>query len=275
MKEHRTQIEYDDKTTIAFPFQRKVMPQVLEICAPLFQKFNLCFFSHHRNFHDGTFTSLMSNVDVTEFYLNNKYKINFSSGRGYSLESGYYIAEHIGNNLSEQARIALCQQFNLANFFYIIEKRKNYDDMFAFATRPDNNNIINTYINDNDVFNHFLLYYKDQAKYLLQQAEKICYGSDYFFKENTIIIEREPCYEADREMPLKKVPIQGNFGEVIISKRELECWKYLVQNYTFKEIGQRLELSNRTVETYVNNLKNKLGCDNTRGLLQLANILKL
>lgn len=276
MKDHPKLIEHGGiEPVIAFPFQRKVMPQILRICEPIFKRFNICFFSHVRNFHDGTFTSLMSQVDVTEFYLNNQYKINFSLGRGFTLESGCYIAEHIGNKLSAQGRAAICQRFNLANFFYIVEQHENYDDMFSFATTPDNNTIINSYINEVAIFNHFILYYKDQAKYLLQDADRIRYTSDYFFKENVSINCGVPTDEILNEMPLKKIPIHGNLGEVIISKRELECWKYVIQNYTFKEIGQFLGLSNRTVETYVNNLKNKLGCDTARNLAQLAKALKL
>lgn len=275
MKDNSKLIEYDKNASlICFPFQRRVMPQLLQICKPLFEKLNMRFFSHIRNFRNGSFTSLMTDVDVTEFYIN-QYKINFSSGKGFSLPAGYYVAEHIANKSSAEGRSAICQQFNLANFFYIVESRAEYDDMFAFATAPDNTTIINSYLNEIAIFNHFLLYYKDQAKYLLQQADRIIYSADYFFEESSLVNRNNYSDEICKEMPLKKIPVHGNLGEVIISRRELECWKYIIQNYSFKEIGRLLGLSNRTVETYVNNLKSKLGCDTARSLVQLAKTLNL
>ena len=45
-----------------------------------------------------------------------------------------------------------------------------------------------------------------------------------------------------------------------LTKRELECAKKLVSGYTAKEIAENLHLSSRTVEVYINSIKNKTGC---------------
>jgi DNA-binding CsgD family transcriptional regulator len=48
----------------------------------------------------------------------------------------------------------------------------------------------------------------------------------------------------------------------ILSKRQLQCAKFLLEGKTAKEIAALSGLSNRTVEHYLDNLKNKLRCNN-------------
>lgn len=57
-----------------------------------------------------------------------------------------------------------------------------------------------------------------------------------------------------------KPPIRALNKNVVFSKREVECIKYLHQGYSTKQIARELNLSPRTVEEYITNIKIKLGC---------------
>lgn len=62
--------------------------------------------------------------------------------------------------------------------------------------------------------------------------------------------------------------IGRHFPETTLSIRESECYYYLLRGYTAKETAKALgTLSNRTVESHVINIKNKLGCTNKRDLI--------
>ena len=52
-----------------------------------------------------------------------------------------------------------------------------------------------------------------------------------------------------------------------LSKQQLNCAKFLLNGMTSKEIALQLKLSPRTVETYLENLKAKLKCNNKADLL--------
>lgn len=52
-----------------------------------------------------------------------------------------------------------------------------------------------------------------------------------------------------------------------LSKRETECLFYLLDGCTAKEIAAPLKLSHRTVERYIENMKNKLGCSTVSELI--------
>lgn len=60
-----------------------------------------------------------------------------------------------------------------------------------------------------------------------------------------------------------------------LSHREQECVNFIVQGLTAKQIGKALNISNRTVETYLENVKRKLCCHNRAELLWKLAVLKL
>ncbi len=52
-----------------------------------------------------------------------------------------------------------------------------------------------------------------------------------------------------------------------LSHREQECVSFISRGMTAKQIGKALNISNRTVETYLENVKRKLCCSNRAELL--------
>ncbi len=70
-------------------------------------------------------------------------------------------------------------------------------------------------------------------------------------------------------------PNSSKNNKVYLSKQQLSCAKLLVAGLTAKEIASQLNLSHRTVEAYLEHIKNKLYCRNKTDLvLKLAEILK-
>lgn len=61
----------------------------------------------------------------------------------------------------------------------------------------------------------------------------------------------------------------------MLSRREQEILKYIVDEYTNEEIGRKLFISKRTVDTHRQNLLHKLGVKNTVGLVKYALEFKL
>ncbi|HAT8226499.1 TPA: LuxR family transcriptional regulator, partial [Legionella pneumophila] len=68
--------------------------------------------------------------------------------------------------------------------------------------------------------------------------------------------------------------INKELKKSLLSPRQKDCAKLLLQGMSYKEIGKILQLSTRTVETHVNQLKTKLECDNKAELIiQLNGII--
>lgn len=71
----------------------------------------------------------------------------------------------------------------------------------------------------------------------------------------------------------------GDFGKnlqnsqsntITLTRREKEILRLISQEYTNKEIGEKLFISQRTVDTHRRNLVKKLGVKNTAGLVRYA-----
>lgn len=58
-----------------------------------------------------------------------------------------------------------------------------------------------------------------------------------------------------------------------LSNREIDCLAQLVSGRTAREIAEQLNLSSRTVESYMESLKNKMNCHNKSELIAKANQL--
>lgn len=68
--------------------------------------------------------------------------------------------------------------------------------------------------------------------------------------------------------------IGTEINKTYLSKRQFSCAKLLLSGMTQKEIAAQLNLSPRTIESYIENLKSKLLCRNrTELILKLAEVL--
>jgi DNA-binding CsgD family transcriptional regulator len=64
--------------------------------------------------------------------------------------------------------------------------------------------------------------------------------------------------------------LDSKLNSINLSKRESECLFYTLHGYTVKMIAKVLKISPRTAEGYIDNLKNKLGCNNKKELIELS-----
>lgn len=62
--------------------------------------------------------------------------------------------------------------------------------------------------------------------------------------------------------------IKLNLGSVSLTSREQECLEFTVKGFTAKEIAKKLSISSRTVEEYLNQIKNKLNVSTKQQMIQ-------
>jgi DNA-binding NarL/FixJ family response regulator len=90
-------------------------------------------------------------------------------------------------------------------------------------------------------------------------VRKVYYGHQYFS-------------ESVKEKMLVSFTTNGADEDTIksITKRELEILQLVVKEYTTKQIGEKLFISNNTVDTHRKNIMRKLEVKNTVGLVKYA-----
>lgn len=162
-------------------------------------------------------------------------------------------------------------KLNIGNIITFCNKTDVYLEAYGFGSKKDNNDVLDFYINNLDIFNRFFCYFKAIISSLikLDDEEKLL-ACNPIEKENIII--NFPCAETIKiknflEKTTPKVYYLKNGTRLGI--REAECLAYLSRGYSVKETAKILRLSPRTVESYLNAIKTKAQCYTTSELRDL------
>lgn len=88
----------------------------------------------------------------------------------------------------------------------------------------------------------------------------------------TVLVSKIPLYDEYKQVKgllgfYIDISIQEIFTTIRLSKRQMECLFYLVRGMSAKQIARKLNLSNRTVEDYLENLKLKFDCTHRSDLV--------
>lgn len=66
-----------------------------------------------------------------------------------------------------------------------------------------------------------------------------------------------------------KYPLGADFPGIRLAEREAECVYLLLQNKRYKQIGSEMNISLRTVETYIKNIRAKLRCNKKAEIIEI------
>lgn len=112
----------------------------------------------------------------------------------------------------------------------------------------------------NSVLNEVLQ--KSDSRDFLLSNENFSTAGNNFFSDDYDYFEGQ---KGTRD--LRMYYLGNQFPNVYLTKREAECMFWLMQSNTIGEAAAKMELSARTVEFYVKNLKLKLNCKNKKMLI--------
>lgn len=224
-------------------FAIKSCSDIAEIMLPVISPHGMTVFNYYKIYFDGRMIRLSTDKAWTEQFFKKNYMHTMSAPDAYLIKPrNHYIwlTEDCPEMLLDAA-----VNFNTSNGISIAVKTEDYIEYFCFATSTENTRIINTFYLDNlDKLYQYGLEFKEKSKNLIDQMEK---------------------------NPLQLVnqhkPGNPNSSSIKLSRRQSECAQLLLLGKKTKEIGTALQLSPRTIEYYIENLKIKLQCQNKTELL--------
>lgn len=251
---------------------------VREICAPLNKHFGINSVVYHRLYNDGAEIKLGTNPKWLEHFIaQDLFQYSTFEHHPSLYQSGYVLWSQLKTHSKVLSNAK--HYFQIANGATFINKMEDSCEFFFFGTGPENYKISNFYLNNVDIFENFIRYFKHQATPLIKQAEKnkLYIPNRFAIKkpqDNAIFSLKD---EALRNKFMEEIKfdlslINLNSKVIQLSKREMDCAQYLVQGNTGREIAKKLFISTRTVETHLANLKDKLNCASKSELI--ATLLK-
>lgn len=228
------------------------------ICRPL-EQLSLPYFCYFRIDSDGRFGNLSNYPPQLDFYYSNDlHKDNplFIDPR--LIRSGCMFTPCV---FEPTGLKRIYEKFQIHHAFFIFRRLGDTVEVFGFTTPhlTENSPLI---CPDYFLLNDFIFYFKMEAKQIIDKMM----NDGFNIKE-----ERGAAFhERDSRHPLLcKDKRAETFLDQIspLSNRERECLMMLRQGYSVKKIACVLNLSPRTVQHYLENTKNKLGCVSTDELL--------
>lgn len=267
---------------ISFTYARDLR----NLCQPLFQGTNVDSFHYVRAYHDGGYISLNTDLKIEEFELfegngkfNHDVKIldsvfdNKKFSKSKYTNRIYLFTEDVDNGY--WARVF--KKFNVKTCFNIIEKYNDYYERFGFRSRFDKSPY-SFYVNHYDVLERFVLYFKEHGINLIKAGEKnkaIWFNNNP--KYNKLVQNlKETFSEEDNHIEtlkarfrIRKYPINNSSIKSYLTPHELKCLQHFGQGFTYKEIGNILRISYRTVETHMRRIRDKLDIHSHSQLLKI------
>jgi DNA-binding CsgD family transcriptional regulator len=237
--------------------------KIQAIVAPFLKQHGFNYFQYLRCFNDGSCSTLTNHTGLFEVLPDYSDKpVIFSSftQEHEKLHSYWFLwDEELPAFPVQLAK----DKFNLHNGITLVRRSKNYYDMIAVALPAARSNIASFYLTKQKAIESFIQTFDQNHQDLLQ-----------FIGKNPLVLppdNRDVNYQKIC-LPNGRIQVTGNHGLSYITAQELACVRLLLQGATSKQIGKMLNISHRTVETYLLRVKQRTGVSSKTGLTDLISL---
>ena len=260
------------KNFSAYIYNENCKDRLQELCTPLSSHLGISYFRYMKFFYDGKYLSLCNRSDYNQFYLEKvlSFGENFSSAvkKLQSRESYYYVWP---THSKDYILSALCD-FNIWNGLTFFIRGNQYIEGWSFATNKNNNEAISCYLNNLPFLQHFIVFLSASISDFLNcphnklaTFDQSPFDADFFDKSISHNFD-----QFIKETEITSIELESENDLVHLTRRELSCLLYLSAGMSAKEIGIKLEISPRTVEYYINQVKIKTRCNYKSDLIYLV-----
>ena len=242
-------------------YNLNIKNNLLEICRPLFDNFDITYFEYAHISQNGQVFYLCTNQNWLEFSLENKMfddkeHVEFCSIA--KINKQRYVLWN-GLDLEKTSLLSNYYEFNIWNGLTINEIEEHNFYTYSFATSINNKSINNFFINNFEVFDRFISYFKQKLNSLLSNKAVYLYATPLITDINKINSHKKNIEIFTDQTTIDKYLIIVDNNKIFLTKKDLLCLRMLASGKTMKEIGSQLGISARTVETHLNTIKNKTG----------------
>lgn len=247
-------------------------------------KIGITYFSHVRQYNDGRFAGLASSPEFSAHYLENQY-FNVDLHTVSNKHGDLVIWDHLERVGPSKKMHDEASAFGVKHTFSIIEINPHYSEVFHFAADVNDPYINQVYLAKLQYLKQFILNYKDtlsQDSTLLSMFDTHTHQintklAGYHIKDENNLVnymnESVICLEhpgnriaLECHKPITLIHYQTQ-QHVTLTLQQSKCLQGILQGRTAKEIGKVVNLSNRTVEHYLERVRSYLGCRSNKELL--------
>jgi DNA-binding CsgD family transcriptional regulator len=255
--------------------------RITTICKPL-QRLNISYFSHVRINKKGDLSILSNKPDFMAHYLENKYynaDIHLAEKK---LIGNHVVWDSLDRHGKTKQMEFEAAQLGVQHTFSIIEHSQQGEDYYHFSTHLSDPTINQIYLSNIDLLKYFIRHFNESVNSdkSLSHAHNIHFTPDYqhgkysFKRNNLISLSEYERMEFINSLNINQETVEKNkllqtlkncCGE--ISSREAQVLLLMIKGKSARAIADDLNLSCRTVEHYIVNLKFKTGVESKMDLI--------
>jgi len=265
----------DNYKILVEDFNAQHLNFVEKLCAPLMNNFGINGFSYRRFLPDGNSLGLNNNLEWHQHFCSHFLGKNIalyekeiqavSNNRGLM----FFRAGDPSKTPYEQA----LHQYGLWNTFALYLKHPNWIEGFYFAADIQTPEDLNYYMNHLDGLSLFVTHFSHKIGSIMSglSTQKLylpTVAKEKYAKKTQSKLPRT-LHDLLQGLEIEEFHLPIGRRSIVISLREFQCLFFMSKGQTFKEIGKSLNLSPRTVESYINNLKSKTGTNSKSELIKL------
>jgi LuxR family quorum-sensing system transcriptional regulator SolR len=260
-----------DQAKALFDYNWSIQPRLNELCEPL-KLFGITNFAYVQITRDNRCFRIGNHSEYTKIFFEtecyNRYDINrwdCSVTKENSTRSYIWNVDPSGCNAD--ARLSA----GIWNGITIYRKINGLKEVWAFGGTLQDNNLPFFFLNNLDLLLKYMTYFKSESQDILDLSDKS--------KSIQITLnEQDPSFILDggqfesfnKKIQIRRYLLEANEGKFWLTAKELKCLVYKNQGLSAKEVARVLDISNRTVETHLDNIKIKSGMENVSQVLSLC-----
>jgi DNA-binding CsgD family transcriptional regulator len=235
--------------------------KIKTICAPLRDYLGIPVFTYFYIDQNGSFVNfsqLAEDIEILyseQLYLDDPHLIH-----PHLLRSGMLF---IPNAFNPQFLQKICARNKIQHLLLILKRYDDHVEGFYFGTRADStSNHANLFMRV-DLLERFTRYFKREALYLIESVKNDGYNLQ---KEKGKVFAQNHTAALANQDPHAQKFLEAVGGS--LSFREQQCLQLFKHGRSAQATAAILGLSQRTVESYFENIKNKTGCRTKADLLE-------
>lgn len=213
------------------------------------------YFQYLKVFSNGSFSFLTTQPKWNDFTDNLLSNTNmpavYSHIDGHTLDKNKFT--FLWDPNLPKTPVGFAREFNITSGFTFVERYQDYYFMFGFGAPETNHRAIDNYFNSLNDMHDFLQRFKIEQHKLITDIDKNRYN---------VSKERQDCN-------LQQMLLGSNKAPNHLTTQELACIKGLAKGMSYKDIAKSLNISHRTVETYLNRVRLRLNLQRKRDLIAL------
>lgn len=145
----------------------------------------------------------------------------------------------------------------------LVIKRADVTYLYIFASNRNQHSINNFYAGNIDLLQRFIHYFTDKAEHLMKEA-----GENRIYlpslqpinaeRVNNIVVSDKIRAQFLENTKVDRYFLLNESDNLYLSSKKAECAALLTKGHTSKQIAKIMNISHRTVEGYVLDIKNQL-----------------